>query len=266
MQADEGNPLKGPNSAQKHIHEAVVAERKLWKLIQSRSPLDNEVQELYHKARLSYENSLLCHCEFAQLHDDELALWRLHYNVIDDFRKRMQADSISRDRPGLDVTHDVAIGKDKSDYLLEGFRTFLSEATEFYEKLSEKIKKCHGIAEENSIPKEACFSNIPESTTMQRCQYLCHRCSVCLGDLARYYELYANCNNKNRNWSVAACHYLNASVFWPESGNARNQLAVLAIYIGDELLAVYHCVRSLAIKEPFLNAWDNLTWLFEKND
>lgn len=42
------------------------------------------------------------------------------------------------------------------------------------------------------------------------------------------------------------------------------QLAVLATYIGDEFLALYHCVRSLAVKEPFPDAWNNLIMLFEK--
>lgn len=42
------------------------------------------------------------------------------------------------------------------------------------------------------------------------------------------------------------------------------QLAVLATYLGDEFLALYHCTRSLAVKEPFPDAWNNLILLFEK--
>lgn len=42
------------------------------------------------------------------------------------------------------------------------------------------------------------------------------------------------------------------------------QLAVLAMYIGDEFLALYHCIRSLAVQKPFPDAQDNLTLLFEK--
>ncbi|GAY34536.1 hypothetical protein CUMW_012010 [Citrus unshiu] len=44
----------------------------------------------------------------------------------------------------------------------------------------------------------------------------------------------------------------------------RNLLAVLATYVGDEFLALYHCVRSLAVKEPFPDAWNNLILLFER--
>lgn len=36
------------------------------------------------------------------------------------------------------------------------------------------------------------------------------------------------------------------------------------MYIGDEFLALYHCIRSLAVQKPFPDAQDNLTLLFEK--
>lgn len=42
------------------------------------------------------------------------------------------------------------------------------------------------------------------------------------------------------------------------------QLALLATYVGDSFLALYHCIRSLAVKEPFPDAWNNLMLLFEK--
>lgn len=38
----------------------------------------------------------------------------------------------------------------------------------------------------------------------------------------------------------------------------------MATYVGDEFLALYHCVRSLAVKEPFPGAENNLRLLFEK--
>ncbi len=42
------------------------------------------------------------------------------------------------------------------------------------------------------------------------------------------------------------------------------QLAVLATYVGDELLALYRYFRSLAVELPFGTARDNLVLLFEK--
>lgn len=45
---------------------------------------------------------------------------------------------------------------------------------------------------------------------------------------------------------------------------AHLQLAVLATYVGDEFLALYHCIRSLAVREPFPDAHDNLIVLLER--
>ena len=54
-------------------------------------------------------------------------------------------------------------------------------------------------------------------------------------------------------------------MIWPDSANPQNQLVVLAIYVGDEFLALYQCVRSLVVKKPFPDAWENLYLLLEKN-
>ncbi|CAN1807223.1 Nonsense-mediated mRNA decay factor SMG7-like [Linum perenne] len=102
-----------------------------------------------------------------------------------------------------------------------------------------------------------------EPQRMQKLQFLWHRFLVCLGDLARYKE---QCEKPGRQkWSVPASHYSEATTVWPYNGNPQNQLAVLATYVGDEFLALYHCVRSLAVKEPFPDAWNNLFLLCEKN-
>lgn len=42
------------------------------------------------------------------------------------------------------------------------------------------------------------------------------------------------------------------------------QLAILASYSGDELVAVYRYFRSLAVDNPFTTARDNLIVAFEK--
>lgn len=42
------------------------------------------------------------------------------------------------------------------------------------------------------------------------------------------------------------------------------QLAILASYLGDELVTVYRYFRSLAVDNPFSTARDNLIVAFEK--
>ncbi|KAG2318902.1 hypothetical protein Bca4012_054873 [Brassica carinata] len=123
---------------------------------------------------------------------------------------------------------------------MKAFKMFLLRAVEFYKNLISKV----------SLPED--------------CGFLCHRFYICLGDLERYKEQHLK-THEHPNWSTAATYYLEAAKSWPDSGNPHNQLAVLATYVGDEFMALYHCVRSLAVKEPFPGASNNLLLLFEKN-
>ncbi|XVF69492.1 hypothetical protein PTKIN_Ptkin11bG0086600 [Pterospermum kingtungense] len=93
----------------------------------------------------------------------------------------------------------------------------------------------------------------------------CHRCLIYLGDLARYKGLYGDGDSKSREYAAASSYYLQAASIWPLSGNPHHQLAILASYSGDELVAVYRYFRSLAVDNPFSTARDNLIVAFEKN-
>ena len=46
------------------------------------------------------------------------------------------------------------------------------------------------------------------------------------------------------------------------AGNAHNQLAVLAAYLDNNFNAVYRYMRSLAVRNPFLMARENLVKQF----
>ncbi|ERN15018.1 protein SMG7L [Amborella trichopoda] len=239
--------------------EAVKAEKKLWTMIHLKGPLDPELQELHRKIRISYEGTILKDHEFAAIKDVEHALWRLHYKQIEEIRNRIQASTSHAE------CMNPLNSQGSTDELLDGFKNFLSEAMESYEKLILKLGESIGFTKNFLMFGKANFYSRKESADTQRYRLSCHRCLIYLGDLARYRELYGNPDIQNHNWSVAACYYSRAAVLWPASGNPHNQLAVLATYVSDELLTLYHCVRSLAVESPFLNAWDNLMLLFEKN-
>ncbi|KAJ4977127.1 hypothetical protein NE237_002233 [Protea cynaroides] len=265
METDATDPLDDHSHTRSFLVEALNAEKKLWIQIQSKGMLQKDVQELYRKTRSYYEKIILSDHELAELQDIEYSLWRLHYKCIDEFRHRIRQTSANAENKNQLMPQILIAVQHNNDNLVEGFRSFLSEASEFYQELIIKIRRNYVLPEELLLFKDECFSNSMESTVMRRCQFSCHRCLIYLGDLARYRELYANPATEKCNWSVAATHYLNASMIWPDSGNPHNQLAVLATYIGDEFLALYHCIRSLAVKNPFPDAWDNLNLLFEKN-
>ncbi|XP_062013132.1 nonsense-mediated mRNA decay factor SMG7-like isoform X1 [Rosa rugosa] len=230
-------------------NQVASKENQLWALIHAKGLLHSDVQDLYRKVRSCYENIILNDNAQLELQDIEYSLWKLYYKLIDEFRKRIKKSSAA-------PQHDSHI---------EGLKLFLSEGIQFYQNLIVKIRECYGLTEESVFYRKGGIITLGEQKKMQKCQFLCHRFLVCLGDLARYKEQYEKPDVHSRNWSVAATHYLEATRIWPDSGNPQNQLAVLAMYIGDELLALYHCIRSLAVKNPFPEAKDNLTLLFEKN-
>nr|XP_017222739.1 PREDICTED: protein SMG7L isoform X1 [Daucus carota subsp. sativus]XP_017222740.1 PREDICTED: protein SMG7L isoform X2 [Daucus carota subsp. sativus]XP_017222741.1 PREDICTED: protein SMG7L isoform X1 [Daucus carota subsp. sativus] len=248
-----------------NLLEVVSAERKLWALIHSKGLLRIDVQELYHKARSGYEDMIINDREGMELQDVEYCLWKLHYKHIDEFRKRIRHSSGSAENKKIGTSQNVASLQNNIEDHVEGFKTFLSDASLFYKDMIRKMRESCGLSEELLLSSKdySSFSVVPAN--LLKCQYACHRFLVCLGDLARYKELCQKSENRNCKWSVAANYYFEAATVYPDSGNPHNQLALLATYVADEFLALYHCVRSLAIKEPFPDAWDNLMLLFEKN-
>lgn len=264
----------------------------MWALIHSKGILHSDAQYLYRKIRASYERVLLNSYTYAELQDVEYSLWKLHYKHIDEFRKIVKRNSgdVEINKSG---TSQTGVEQRRNNDTFKPFKLFLSEASEFYQNLIVKLRKNSGVSEEALLNKKGWIFTSTEPEIKLKCKYLCHRSLVCMGDLARYKEQCENPDTQNHNWSVAATHYLEATRIWPNSGNPQNQvnvsylfhkvyfyrlricfscdsilihlqLAVLATYIGDEFLALYHCVRSLAVKEPFPDAWNNLILLFEK--
>ncbi|XVF27625.1 hypothetical protein REPUB_Repub14bG0124500 [Reevesia pubescens] len=253
-------PPKDQKEKANFLLEIANTEKQLWSLIHSKGLLHSDVRDLYRKVCLSYESFILNDHELNELQDVEYSLWKLHYKHIDEFRKRTKRSS-----GNSESTTSAMTSSGSGDKHIEGFKSFLLKATEFYKKLIAKIRSHYGLPEESSLYRRGGIAASVEPTKLQKCHFLCHRFLVCLGDLARYMEQFDKSSVQKHNWSVAATYYLEAAIIWPDSGNPQNQLAVLATYVGDEFLALYHCVRSLAVKEPFPDAWNNLILLFERN-
>ncbi|RDX62394.1 Protein SMG7L, partial [Mucuna pruriens] len=254
----------GMHKEEKVLSEIGNSEKQLWALIHSKGLLHSDAQGLYRKVRSSYERIILSSHMLSELQDVEYSLWKLHYKLIGEFRKITKKSSGNVGSKISGMPQNLVVQRDNDNHS-KLFKIFLTDAIEFYQTLIVELRKHYGVPVEALFYKNDWICTSVEPDVMQKCQYLCHRCLVCMGDLARYKQQCENPDAQNHNWSVAATHYLEATRFWPDSGNPQNQLAVLATYIGDEFLALYHCVRSLAVKEPFPDAWNNLILLFEKN-
>ncbi|KAG8634505.1 protein SMG7L isoform X2 [Manihot esculenta] len=258
-------PIKDQNEKPSLLIEVTNVEKQLLALIHTKGIMHSDVQALYKKVCSSYEKIILNDREVAELQDVEYSLWKFHYRHIDEFRKRIKKGSANEEVTKSVAKQSVAAPQRSNDNHAEGFKLFLSEATRFYQNLIAKIKRYYGLPEDFSFCGRGGNSVSVEPKKMQKLQFLCHRILVCLGDFARYREQCEKSDIPNQNWSVAVTHYLEATKIWPHSGNPQNQLAVLATYVGDEFLALYHCIRSLAVREPFPDAWNNLILLFERN-
>ncbi|XP_030543545.2 nonsense-mediated mRNA decay factor SMG7-like [Rhodamnia argentea] len=253
---------KDQTQTENSLAEVSNTEKLLWASINSRGLLHSDVKHLYQQVCSVLKKSILKDSEQADFQDIEYSLWKLHYKHIDEFRKQIKKVSSCTNS---EVPQNVINAQRSADDYSEGIKLFLSEATNFYKSLIVKVQRCHGIPEDTLFHRNSGIINNVDQKRIKNCQFLCHRFLICLGDLARYRVLYERPDNQNRNWSIAAAHYLEALTIWPDSGNPHNQLALLSTYVGDEFLALYHCIRSLAVKEPFPDAWNNLILLLEKS-
>ncbi|KAL3677309.1 hypothetical protein R1sor_027257 [Riccia sorocarpa] len=257
--------------AQQRYNQALELEKQLRSLLQGKGPFDPSVRALRNRICESYEAVILEDHEFAESHEVEQAIWRLHYKCIEEFRARIRkstaAAAAAASAPAIPMPGaKVPARRDSSQKILAVFKSFLAEATGFYHNLILKLRAKHGLPQDYSpFEVEKGARDEKRTAELRSCDLSCHRCLIFLGDLARYKESHGDADVRSRDWSVAAGYYQQAISLWPSSGNPHNQLAVLATYVGDELLAVYRYFRSLAVESPFLTARDNLIILFEKN-
>ncbi|XP_076893692.1 nonsense-mediated mRNA decay factor SMG7-like isoform X1 [Bidens hawaiensis] len=216
----------------------------------------------WQQMRENYESILLEDHAFSERNDIEYALWQLHYKRIEELRAHYNSAQASAPQNAKGPSRP---GPDRITKIRSQFKTFLSEATGFYHDLMENIRAKYGlslgyVSDDSQNDKDG-----SKSIDVKKGLLSCHRCLIYLGDLARYKGLYVEGDSKARDFAAASSYYMQAATLWPSSGNPHHQLAILASYSGDELLAVYRYFRSLAIETPFITARDNLIIAFEKN-
>ncbi|KAK8707403.1 hypothetical protein V6N13_058464 [Hibiscus sabdariffa] len=243
----------------------IELENKRRKSAQARIPSDPNT---WQQMRENYEAIILEDHAFSEQHNIEYALWQLHYKRIEELRAHYSATLTSA---GSNTSQGVKVPPrpDRLTKLRLQFKTFLSEATGFYHELILKIRAKYGLPfgnfSDDSESQIVMDKDGKKSSEIKKGLVSCHRCLIYLGDLARYKGLYGDGDSKSREYAAASSYYLQAASIWPLSGNPHHQLAILASYSGDELVAVYRYFRSLALDNPFSTARDNLIVAFEKN-
>ncbi|XP_064953919.1 nonsense-mediated mRNA decay factor SMG7-like isoform X2 [Musa acuminata AAA Group] len=259
----DGTALSSWDLAQRRYDKNVELEERLRRSASSKVPSDPNI---WLQMRENYEAIILEDHDFSQKHDVEYTLWRLHYRRIEEFRAHLNvAASAGSNASPAGKGH---IRPDRIKKIRNIFKSFLTEATGFYHDLILKIRAKYGLPfsylDEGPENQTVSTKDEKRSAKMKKGLLSCHRCLIYLGDLARYKGLYGG-DSVSRDYAAASGYYLQAASLCPSSGNPHHQLAILASYSGDELLAIYRYFRSLEVESPFSTARDNLIIAFEKN-
>ncbi|XP_027343615.1 protein SMG7 [Abrus precatorius] len=264
VQMDKMSAPSSWERAQRLYEKNLELESKRRRSAQARVPSDPNA---WQQMRENYEAIILEDHAFSEQHNIEYALWQLHYKRIEEFRAYFSA-ALSSTSANSSQGGKGPARPDRITKIRLQFKTFLSEATGFYHDLITKIRAKYGLPlgyfedSENRIVME---KDGKKSAEMKKGLVSCHRCLIYLGDLARYKGMYGEGDSINREFIAASSYYLQAASLWPSSGNPHHQLALLASYSGDELVAIYRYFRSLAVDSPFTTARENLIVAFDKN-
>ncbi|KAJ1384099.1 Tetratricopeptide-like helical domain superfamily [Sesbania bispinosa] len=259
--------MSAPSSrerAQRLYEKNLELENKRRRSAQARVPSDPNA---WQQMRENYEAIILEDHAFSEQHNIEYALWQLHYKRIEEFRAYFSA-ALSSASSNSSQGGKGPARPDRITKIRLQFKTFLSEATGFYHDLIMKIRAKYGLPLgyfEDSENRTVMEKDGKKYADMKKGLVSCHRCLIYLGDLARYKGMYGEGDSINREFTAASSYYLQAASLWPSSGNPHHQLALLASYSGDELVAIYRYFRSLAVDSPFTTARENLIVAFEKN-
>ncbi|VAI30792.1 unnamed protein product [Triticum turgidum subsp. durum] len=233
----------------------------LEKSAQSKVPSDPNI---WLQMRENFEKMILADHDFCEKHEIEYILWQLHYKRIEEFRHHISSAGSAASQNGKNNANPDRIKRIKS-----AFRSFLSEASGFYHDLMFKIKSNYdlplGYFSESPENASNPGKNDKRTADAKKALISCHRCLIYLGDLARYKGMFGDADSVRREYNAASNYYKEAASICPSSGNAHHQLAILASYSGNEVVAVYRYFRSLAADTPFSTARDNLILAFEKN-
>ncbi|KAM0942723.1 putative telomerase activating protein Est1 [Dioscorea sansibarensis] len=252
--------------AQRLFQKNAELENGLRMAAQSKIPSDPNT---WRQMRDNYEAIILEDHEFSEKHEVEYLLWQLHYRRIEEFRSHINSANSAASGGAQPQGGKVLNRSERIMKIRSVFKSFLSEATGFYNDLTLKIKSKYGLHLgfffEGADNHAMLTKDEKRSSEIKKGLLSCHRCMIYLGDLARYKGLYGDVDSASRDYAASSSYYVQAASLWPASGNPHHQLAILASYSGNDLVAVYRYFRSLAVDSPFSTARDNLIIAFEKN-
>ena len=258
-------------------------------------PSDPTVVQARAKLREVFRELLLEHYELAVRKGVERSLWLVVFHRrIEEHRKKLrrasEAEQAAMQRAAeaesVRVAANASLQRTRA-----GLLQVLEEAVCFYETMLCELQRRNGIdcrlgplspasmagsdtASEPAMRFVEAAAHLDEAPSARTAKALavrasCASCLIFLGDLARYRQLHAEppataAAGAPRHWAAALALYESAQLLAPQSGNAHNQMAVIATYEARHSAAMYHYMRALAAPAPFSTARENLLTFFAR--
>lgn len=322
------------DSASQLASEAKSTHQTLKELLKVHLPWDKEVEFQRKSLRRLYLRLLFVEPYAKESKDAETHLWmQTSYQFISNYKQNVATldrtlQSAPRHQPRQSNHGPVEYRK-----LMQRFRQFLAEEEKFWSQLVARYQRSFALHEAQhilsalniAIPDDLGAPNgsigghegVPNSS-FGRNQFqfplegntptptssaereinlaILSKAIVCLGDMARYRELYnegggrpragqedgtapARRGGRNRrggasgfdsiprarNYEKAVQCYDQARLLVPSEGNPSHQLAILAFYQNDMFSSLLHYYRALCVRQPYDTASENVKKILNKS-
>ncbi|KAG9226609.1 hypothetical protein CCMSSC00406_0006166 [Pleurotus cornucopiae] len=290
--------------------KAKSLQQALKDILKNSDPWDKDVEFQRKDLRKKYLCLLLVHPYAKESKDAEAHLWmQTSYNFISIYKQRLATldraiqaakQQQQQQQPRTGGSGPVV----EHRKLTQRFRQFLAEEEKFWTQLIvrhrrefdlvqvqphlvalgiEELPAAEVQQEDTAAPEAGRRPSLfppddgphPPSSNAERNSRLVivSKALICLGDIARYRELYNDNRNKAgarrgrgggpepsqrpRNYDKAQQCYEKARILTPDIGNASHQLAILSAYQKDIFTSLTHYYRALCVRYPFEAASEN---------
>ncbi|THV02188.1 hypothetical protein K435DRAFT_963231 [Dendrothele bispora CBS 962.96] len=309
------------------VREAKERQAVLKELFKTKEPFDKDIDFPRKDLRRRYLNLLFVHPYAQESKDAETHLWmQTSYAFISEYKQRLASLDriIQHQQQQQPQSRHGPHGPVEYRKLLQRFRQFLAEEEKFWTQFAIRFQQTFALEDVKPVLKtlkiitddvdiipegegprhprnqfqfpinDSSVSLVPSTVDQRESRIaILGKALVCLGDIARYRELYNEAGGRPRaghedappsggrrsrsrrggggidiprprNYEKAKLCYEQAKSLVPHEGNPSHQLAILANYSKDPFLAIFHYYRALCVRQRFDAALDNLNTTLQK--
>ncbi|KAF5348029.1 hypothetical protein D9758_010051 [Tetrapyrgos nigripes] len=315
-------------SASDIAREAKEKHAALKELLKTKEPFDKEIDFPRKDLRRRYLSLLFVHPYAKESKDAETHLWmQTSYAFISEYKQRItHLDRIiqrqTQQQPQQNQSRHGPHGPVEYRKLLQRFRQFLADEEKFWTQFVLRFQQAFALEEAKPVlatlgivsddvefapdaeaprhprnnyqfPSSDHSASLVPSTVEQRETRIAilGKALICLGDIARYRELYNESGGRPRaghedapasggrrprnkrggfdqprprNYDKARQCYEQAKYLVPHEGNPSHQLAILSNYSKDTFSAILHYYRALCLRQSYDTALENLNTTLQK--